>query len=617
MRVASIKLEGIAGLGGLTINGLEERDQIYISGRNGVGKSRLLLCVAIAGRNEFAFPDSSKMISSDAQSAEIEIEFVLEEAERQRLELILSHTSGTSRFPDSRIVARSVFSRTGQYSFDWKGSESLIQFGHLVNPHMLSEDLSFLNIAYLPADRPISKDPELRLSMSSLSHSKLIETSTQTLFQQLGDFGPPQPADVFPGLAAMHYAQFLETDSGNNKYGEAFDRIVATFKRATGKTVCPPSVLPDGNIALLVELPHGERHSVNALSSGELIMLQQLQFIEQHFIKDTLLLVDEPEQHLHPSLEVEVAKSLVQRAGNGQAWIATHSPSILNAVSGTDVLILSRNSHSSSVQPRFADSSEVQYGLFAELGVSPGLWVPGNFLVIVEGETDKRYLQKLLPEEFANAFFIVAGDRSSLRSIVHRLEEEPQIPYLAICDRDAAPRKDVEAWNAKKSHFMWSGYSIESLLLDSELIFNRLENDPGYPSIENVQAELNRVCEAQKERAKLTWINRRVASLVPSKFKLSSKVEVNCEKQIDVANRRLRCIAENRNIFEEEFAEAWKEETLAFVEPKRALRDFRNRTYRNSGAFTLQLFQELSKARSNRDLGLLQQKICIAMGHTD
>lgn len=81
------------------------------------------------------------------------------------------------------------------------------------------------------------------------------------------------------------------------------------------------------NNATLFNFPIGD----SKLSDGQKVLLQLVVAIHAHGLKlsETILLLDEPENHLHPAAIIEVIEKLKHSIPHGQIWIATHSISIL------------------------------------------------------------------------------------------------------------------------------------------------------------------------------------------------------------------------------------------------------------------------------------------------
>ena len=67
------------------------------------------------------------------------------------------------------------------------------------------------------------------------------------------------------------------------------------------------------------------------LSDGQKVLLQLCMAIysQETALKDLILILDEPENHLHPSVIIEMLDRIQESNSNGQIWIATHSIPLL------------------------------------------------------------------------------------------------------------------------------------------------------------------------------------------------------------------------------------------------------------------------------------------------
>lgn len=96
----------------------------------------------------------------------------------------------------------------------------------------------------------------------------------------------------------------------------------------------------------LFERKHGE---INELSNGQKILLQFC--IEIHSkgnnVDELILFLDEPENHLHPAILLEVMDKIIEVVKNGQIWIATHSVNLI--------------SHLPNASQYYIDSGKVEY----------------------------------------------------------------------------------------------------------------------------------------------------------------------------------------------------------------------------------------------------------------
>lgn len=80
--------------------------------------------------------------------------------------------------------------------------------------------------------------------------------------------------------------------------------------------------------ATLFSFPMGKAQ----LSDGQKVLLQFCLAIysQETALKDLVLIMDEPENHLHPSVIIETLDKITSIVPNGQIWIATHSIPLLS-----------------------------------------------------------------------------------------------------------------------------------------------------------------------------------------------------------------------------------------------------------------------------------------------
>jgi predicted ATPase len=81
------------------------------------------------------------------------------------------------------------------------------------------------------------------------------------------------------------------------------------------------------------------------LSGGEIVLLQLCVLIHAHGVslKNLILVLDEPENHLHPAMQIEFIKKVKEVLNNGQIWIATHSIHILSCLNTSDIWYMHDN----------------------------------------------------------------------------------------------------------------------------------------------------------------------------------------------------------------------------------------------------------------------------------
>lgn len=75
----------------------------------------------------------------------------------------------------------------------------------------------------------------------------------------------------------------------------------------------------------------GKRIGESQLSDGQKILLQfcVALYAQETDLENLIILMDEPENHLHPAALIEVLDKITPHVKNGQIWIATHSLNVL------------------------------------------------------------------------------------------------------------------------------------------------------------------------------------------------------------------------------------------------------------------------------------------------
>ena len=75
----------------------------------------------------------------------------------------------------------------------------------------------------------------------------------------------------------------------------------------------------------------GRRIGIAELSKGQkvLLMFCVLLYKQSANLDETIIMMDEPENHLHPAVLIEVLDKVAASVPNGQLWIATHSVNVL------------------------------------------------------------------------------------------------------------------------------------------------------------------------------------------------------------------------------------------------------------------------------------------------
>jgi predicted ATPase len=164
-----------------------------------------------------------------------------------------------------------------------------------------------------------------------------------------------------------------------------------------------------------------------------------------------VLLLDEPDAHLHPSLQVQLLESLRDLAGSSgkQVLIATHSTEILRNAEPGDIFQVR------GLESRYLEKENQKVGLLAGMGTDYAPRVDGakktKRVLFVEGRSDVRIL-KILAErldiEWPSSWIewrTTQGQKERRQLYLALREEIPDLLALSLRDRDDEPGETVKA----------------------------------------------------------------------------------------------------------------------------------------------------------------------------
>lgn len=139
-------------------------------------------------------------------------------------------------------------------------------------------------------------------------------------------------------LVAMNYRDLMAQRTGSAAGEGEFDRFVGVINRfLEGKRIVgvdPKTfrvqIEANGHLA---KAPGDGRHDIDALSSGEKQIVLMLGEIQRRIRRGSILLMDEPEIHLHPRWQRLLIRALTDlcEQHDAQMIVTTHSEEIANA----------------------------------------------------------------------------------------------------------------------------------------------------------------------------------------------------------------------------------------------------------------------------------------------
>jgi len=254
-------------------------------------------------------------------------------------------------------------------------------------------------------------------------------------------------------------------------YEELLNRLFSFYKFADKNEEVPSN--------LFIEIPSGEVITFNDLSSGEKEVFFILSFFIRHNVENAIIVIDEPELHLHPELSRLLIRNMKSIRNGNQIWVATHNSEIIDEAGRDKVIYVARDI--STRKAKFI-GGEHEQEVIAQLkdmfGFSGYIGVAKN-LVFLEGDNssqDRKFYSTLFPGESSN-FKIVPSNSSDNMSRINNailLIMEASLGWMSfylVRDRDYLTEEMV---NKYKSHiagkiFVLSKHEIENYLIDFEV----------------------------------------------------------------------------------------------------------------------------------------------------
>lgn len=220
------------------------------------------------------------------------------------------------------------------------------------------------------------------------------------------------------------------------------------------------------------------------------------------------MLLDEPEIHLHPLLQLQVLQYLRNLAASqaAQFIISTHSTTLLDALTDDELYLVSPAALSPDNQLSRLTTSQERLEVAREITGSTHLLTRAKPIVFLEGEeergglsSDTRVVTSLLP--VTRSWALVPGRaKHDVITSVHRLRQDglelPGTPVFGLVDGDTD--------NGRVDEYVmsWPVAMVENLLLDVEAIYAVLAPfgaQTGASSLPAVQAAVDRAVRDRME----------------------------------------------------------------------------------------------------------------------
>ncbi len=304
-----------------------------------------------------------------------------------------------------------------------------------------------------------------------------------------------------------------------------------------------------GSLTFPVRLSTGEVHDIDEMSSGEKEILYGYLKLKNSTPGMSVILLDEPELHLNPSLLQGFAdfyyRHLGVAAGN-QLWMVTHSDALLRQAVGNPNYKVFHMVPASAAGVdenqavevlRDDDVDRVAMDLVGDLAI----YSPRGKVVVLEGRPsssdesedgfDAMMVRRLFPDFAKRTNIVSGGNKRRVRDLYALLRESSvqsatRNRFFAITDRDFESHDSIGASGV--SELTWDRYHIENYLLHPasiRAVFVALTGVDPFGTDESVLTALRSCAETLLHRLVLERMQDEVNSTLMASIKIGASPE--------------------------------------------------------------------------------------------
>lgn len=161
--------------------------------------------------------------------------------------------------------------------------------------------------------------------------------------------------------------------------------------------------------------------------------------------RNELILIDEPEVHLHPSGVREVSRELMKIGASNYIFIATHSPFMIDKRHRERHYIVKKNASATTEIYRIKDCDNIidDEVLRDAFGIEVYRDLLNPHSILVEGVSDKLLLRKALSILEKNNVGIANGHGSNIVTLASKMNHD-DMSVMVILDDDEEGKRDKE-----------------------------------------------------------------------------------------------------------------------------------------------------------------------------
>lgn len=371
-------------------------------------------------------------------------------------------------------------------------------------------------------------------SLVQIDSNRNVQTLKYNPVNWLGgdpDDGETAPKYYFSNFS-NRWADFMnyihqKSASRDKKLADELKRNPADGERIIAKNPDPlqkyknifSSILPGKELQDINPASPGEFHykdasgkvlSFGALSSGEQEVVKVLFDVARKDIRHSVVIVDEPELHLHPTLTFKLIEALKVIGDHSNQFIfLTHSADLISTYySSGDVYFIDAAQTGANQAHRLSELNHSHREIVKLIGQNLGVFAVGKKLIFVEGENasiDRLTYHTISQSCLPDAKIVPVGSVSNLLTL-NAFEEQIRssvfgIEIYMLRDRDGLSNEQIKDIEERGKIRCLKKRHIENYFLDSEVLFKVAEtlyltaSNPDL-SPEFIETEMQKIAEA-------------------------------------------------------------------------------------------------------------------------
>jgi predicted ATP-dependent endonuclease of OLD family len=238
---------------------------------------------------------------------------------------------------------------------------------------------------------------------------------------------------------------------------------------------------------------------VDTLSAGQRELFMTYVSLMALKLTKSIILFDEPDLHLHATLQRKVLQHLMELAKTNQLFVATHALEMISEAPEKNIYHLSTYQGGSQLVNLSAEKDKIE--IFKKLGVSKYTFVNFRKVVFLEGDSDYRII-KDVTTSYNLRYEYIEGVSKATPEI---LENASQIEsFYMIRDKDFYDDDEIAKDEAKYQNRVryLKRRQIENYILDDEALFEVMKkiDEKSFASKDELIEALFKISELQFEQ---------------------------------------------------------------------------------------------------------------------